>query len=209
MTALPTWISTQSVAVGWSATPGTAPVASYDVRYRRAPWNGTFGSQTPWLSETIATGATFSARSGSTYCFSARARDDNGLVSAWAPETCTAIPLDDRSFTRSSGWTARTSSSYFRTTYLRSYTYGAKLTRTGVVGRQIALLATTCATCGTVRVYWGSTLLKTVSLYSKTTVAKKLIRVATFTSGRTGTLSIRVTSSGKKVNIDGVAIRRN
>jgi hypothetical protein len=78
-----------------------------------------------------------------------------------------------------------------------------------VVAKRIALLATACSTCGTVRVYWGSTLLKTVSLYSATTVNKKLISVKTFTSARSGTLSIKITSSGKRVIIDGVAIRPN
>jgi hypothetical protein len=209
MTRLPTWAATNAVALRWSATAGTSPVASYDVRYRRAKWNGGFGSRVTWRSATTATRATFSASSGYTYCFSVRARDANGSVSAWTAETCTAIPLDDRSLARTASWVAGTGSAYYRSTYLRSYTYSAKLTRTGVVAKRIALLATTCSTCGTVKVYWGSTLLKTVSLYSKTTVTKKLIPVASFGSGRRGTLTIKVSSSGKKVIIDGVAIRRN
>jgi hypothetical protein len=86
---------------------------------------------------------------------------------------------------------------------------GAKLTRTAVVARRIALLATTFATCGTVKVYWGSTLLRTISLHSVTTVNGKLIAVTTFAWARTGTLVIRVVSSDRKVIIDGVAIRRN
>ena len=59
------------------------------------------------------------------------------------------------------------------------------------------------------RVYWGSTLLRTISLKSTTTVNRKLITVTTFTSARMGTLTIKVYSSGKRVIIDGVAIRRN
>jgi hypothetical protein len=77
------------------------------------------------------------------------------------------------------------------------------------VARRIALLATTCPTCGKVRVYWGSTLLKTVNLSSARTVNRKLITVVTFAGARTGTLSIKVYSSGRKVLIDGVAIRRD
>lgn len=206
---LPLWLATNSVPLHWSATPGTLVVSSYDVRYRRAAWNGGFGGYTTWQSATTGTSATFSASSGYTYCFSVRARDTVGTLSAWTAETCTAIPLDDRSLSRSSGWTAGTSSTFYRSTYLRSYTYGAKLTRTGVVARRIAILARTCSTCGTVRVYWGSTLLRTISLKSATTVNKKLITVTTFTSARSGTLKIKVDSSGKKVIIDGVAIRRD
>ncbi len=85
---------------------------------------------------------------------------------------------------------------------------GAKLTRTGIVASRIALLATTCATCGSVKVYLGSTLLKTVSLYSATTVYRKLISVKSWRSAHKGTLTIKVASSGKKVIIDGVVIRR-
>ena len=42
-----------------------------------------------------------------------------------------------------------------------------------------------------------------------TTVTKKLITVATFSTARSGSLSIKVASSAKNVYIDGVAIRRN
>jgi hypothetical protein len=207
--ALPTWLATTAIPLRWSARPALAPVSSYDVRYRRARWNGDFGPTVTWRSATTATGATFTASPGSTYCFSVRARDADGGVSPWTVETCTAIPLDDRSVARSWSWAARTGSAYYLSTYLRSSNYSAKLTRTGVVAKRIALLATTCPTCGSVQVYWGSTLLKTVNLYSKTTASRKLITVVAFPWARSGTLSIRVVSSGKKVIIDGIAIRRN
>jgi hypothetical protein len=209
ITALPTWLASLSVPLSWNAVAGTSAIASYDVRYRRAAWNGGFGSQVTWQSATTDTSATFPASPGSTYCFSVLVRDTLAVPSAWTAETCTAIPLDDRSLSRSLGWAAGTGSAYYRSTYLRSSPYGAKLTRTGVVARRIALVATTCATCGKVRVYWGSTLLRTISLYSATTVNRKLITVTTFSGTRTGTLSIKVCSSGKKVIIDGVAIRRS
>ncbi len=67
-----------------------------------------------------------------------------------------------------------------------------KLTRTSVVAKRLAIVATTCSTCGKVRVYWGSTLLKTISLYSASTANRKVIGVTTFTSPRSGTLSLRV-----------------
>jgi len=47
-----------------------------------------------------------------------------------------------------------------------------------------------------------------VSLRSSTTVNRKLITIAAFTSVRTGTISIRVSSTGKRVLIDGLAISR-
>jgi hypothetical protein len=209
ITALPTWLAATAVPVRWTAVAGSSPVASYDVRYRRAAWNGSFGPSVQWLSRTTATGATFPGSPGSTYCFSVQARDTLDAPSAWTAETCTAVPLDDRSLSRSGSWTSGTGSAYYRSTYRRSASHGAKLTRTGVVAKRIAIVATTCRTCGKVRVYWGSTLLRTINLYSSSTVNKKLITVTSFAGTRTGTLSVKVHSSGKKVIIDGVAIRRN
>jgi len=206
---LPTFLATSAVPLSWSAEPAFDPVASYEVRYRRAAWNGGFGPFVTWKADTTATSGTLTAWAGYTYCVSVHARDTAGVRSFSTPETCTAVPLDDRSLSRSSGWSAGTGDAYYRSTYVRSSTYGAKLTRTGVVAKRIALLATTCPTCGTVKVYWGSTLLKTISLHSDATVTGKLISVASFSGARTGTLAIKVSSSGKKVIIDGVAIRRN
>jgi hypothetical protein len=76
------------------------------------------------------------------------------------------------------------------------------------VARKITIVATTCPTCGSIKVYWGSTLLRTISLTSATTINRRLISVTTFTTARTGTLTIKVSSSSRKVIIDGVAIVR-
>ena len=206
---LPLWRATTAVRLAWSGTATLARIASFDIRYRRARWSGGFGPWVTWRSATTATSATFTGSPGYTYCFSVQARDADGGVSGWTPETCTAVPLDDRSMTRSLGWSAGTGQAFYRATFLRSSAYKAKLTKNGVVSRRIALVATTCPTCGTVKVYWGTTLLKTVSLYAVTRVNKSLITVKTFTSVRSGTLKIKVVSSGKKVIIDGVAISRN
>ncbi len=208
ITALPTWLATTSISLRWSAVAASSAVASYDVRYRRAAWNGSFGSFVTWRSAVAGTAASFPASPGWTYCFAARARDTDGRLSSWTSETCTAIPLDDRSLSRSPGWTAGVGSAYYRSTSLRSSTSAAKLTRTGVVARRIALVATTCPTCGSVRIYWGSTLLRSISLRSATTVNRKLITVTTFTAVRRGTLAIRVSTRGHRVIVDGVAIRR-
>lgn len=206
---LATYQSSTSFRVSWGAEPGPNPMVGYDVRYRRAAWNGAFGSLTTWRTSTTATSATFVPLKGSTYCFSARARESTGVLSAWTPETCTAVPLDDRSVTRSSSWAARTGSAYFAGTNVRTSQAGATLTRTGVVARRIALLATTCPGCGTVRVYWQGSLIKTISLDTPTVVHRRLITVASFPLTRVGTLVIRVSSSSKWVIVDGVAIRRN
>ena len=150
------------------------------------------------------TGAT-----GTTYCYAARSRAATGAVSTWTKETCTAVPLDERSMTKSSGWPAGTGSAYYKGTYLRTTPKNAKLTRTGAQAKRIAIVATTCATCGKVSVYLGSTLLKTVSLYSSTTKNKRLITIAAFPEVRSGTISIKVITGGKKVLIDGLVISKS
>ncbi|MEI7745269.1 MAG: fibronectin type III domain-containing protein, partial [Chloroflexota bacterium] len=209
MGTLPAYLATTSVAVTWSGIAGANPITSYDVRYRRASWNGGFGAWVSWKSATPDTHATLAGAAGSTYCFQAKARDSADHVSAaWSAASCTSVPLDDRSLARSWGWTAGTGSSYFKGTFLASSVMGSELTIAPVQAKRIAIVVTTCPTCGVIRVYWGSTLLRKINLYSATTVRRKVIEVASFTSVRTGTLRIRVTSDDHRVSIDGVAFRR-
>ena len=198
-----------AIPVAWNASPGSAAVTAFDVQYRRAAWNGSFGPYVSWLLLSGATSSTFGGSTGSTYCFSVRAHDALGSVSPWTAETCTGVPLDDRSLVRVGSWTSGTGNAYYRSTFRRSSTGGASLVRTRVVARRLAIIATTCPTCGKVRVYWRSTFLRTINLYSARTINRRLITVATFTSARSGSVTIRVYGSGKRVLIDGLGIRRN
>jgi hypothetical protein len=209
MAPLPTWTASTGIALSWSTAPAPGAVPAFDVRYRRAPWKGGFGSWVTWKASTGGTAATFGASAGSTYCFSARARYAGGQSGAWTPETCTGVPLDDRALSRTTAWSAWTGSGYYRGSALVTRTQGAKLTRTGVVARRLAIVATTCPTCGSVRVYWNGSLVRTISLRSATTVNRKVLPVATFGSARSGTVRIIVRSSGARVLIDGLAVRRN
>jgi hypothetical protein len=213
--SLPRWVATTSISLRWSARPALSPVTIYDIRYRRAKWNGDFGAHVIWRSGSTATSATFKATPGYTYCFAVRAHDASGAVSDWTDgmdaeyETCTAVALDDRSLSRSSGWTTGTGSAFYRSTYTQSSTYGAKLTRTGVVAQDLALVATTCRTCGWVRVYWNSRLIARINLYSDRRVDREIIPIVEWGSARRGTLTIRVsTADGGKAIIDGVVIDR-
>lgn len=202
--AQPVWRASTSVPLTWSGTG-----ASFDVLYKRAAYNGTYGNLSLWKNGTTAKSATFTGAPGSTYCFQVRSTAANGISSDLTAPACTAVPLDERSMTRSGTWTAGTGSAYYKSTYLRTTAQGARLTRTGVQARRIAIVATTCATCGKVSVYRGSTLLKTISLYSATTKNKRVISVIAFGSVTSGTISIKVVTSGKKVLIDGLVISRN
>jgi hypothetical protein len=141
-------------AVVWSSTDAGTGVASYDVRYRSARYNGGFGVETSWQSATSATSAVFVGSPGTTYCFSARARDRAGNLSGWSAETCTALPVDDRTLGVASGtWLRRSAGAYYRRTYSTAARAGAALVLRGLQARRLALLGTRCPTCGTVRVF--------------------------------------------------------
>ena len=206
--ALSTWTLGTSVPVSWTGTPGTNAVASYDVRYRRAAWNGTFGTSVAWQVVAPGTSSSLALLVGSTYCFSVAARDVDGFVGSWSAERCTSRPLDDRSLSRRGSWSSGTGSAYYRSTWIRSTALGASAVRASVQAKRISIVATTCPTCGSVKVYLGSTLLRTVSLVSSTTVNRHVIAVATFTSVRAGTVTVKVSSSGRRVLVDGLAISR-
>ena len=192
--------------VSWSSTDSGSGVASYDLRYRGAPYNRGFGSYVTWKSATSAKSASFTGTPGYTYCLSARATDNAGNVSGWSAERCTAVPLDDRGLAISSGsWTRNTGTGYFLDTHTDSSNPKATLEVTGVQARRLAIIVTTCSTCGDIEVRWSGTLLDKLSLKSSTTRKKVLISLASFTSVRTGTVEIEV-STGKLVKIDGLAV---
>lgn len=193
-----------SHTVRWSDVGAT----SYDVRYRRAPWNGSFGAHTlpaAWQGR-IDTSLNHSLTRGYTYCYSARATDLSDRTSAWGTERCTIAPLDQTSTKRSSGWTTNKSAGYFTGSAWSTKTKNATLTRTSARLKRVGVLATTCPTCGVIDVYVGSTKIGRISLARGTsTVNKKPILLPVF-SLRSGTVKIKVVTSGRTVRIDGVFI---
>ena len=199
--------SLSSAAVRWTATDASSGVASYDVRYRRAAWNGGWSSYATLLSATTATSRTIALPIGYTYCFSVRARDHVGNLSGWTHPRCVARPIDDRALAASSAWTKRKSSGYYFRTYAGTSRYHAALTRTGARVVQVALVATRCRGCGTVAVYVGSTRVGVVKLAAATTRRRTVFALPRLRL-RTATISLRVISSGKPVQIDGLGLLR-
>jgi hypothetical protein len=142
---------------------------------------------------------------GYQYCFQSQAVDKAGNASAWSPLMCTTRPLDDRSMTAGGGWTRPSASGFYLGTYSTSKTANAQLSRSGAAYSRVALVATRCPGCGTVGIYSGTTLLKSVSLASATT-QRQWVYALPKSALRKGTLSVRVLSSGKPVQVDGVGI---
>lgn len=207
--ALPAAALGASVGLRYAATDSGAGVASYDVRYRRAAFNAGFGALTypsTWQA-TTATGRTTTATAGSTYCFSARARDVAGNTSAWSAERCTATPLDDRALAASTGWTRATSTASYLRTVTSTRASGRTLSRTAVRARRLSLVATTCSGCGTVGVYWNGTLLRKVSLNAAGTAYQHVIALPDFGAVRPGTLVVKTLNTGRTY-VDGVVLSR-
>ena len=205
--ALPLYTLASTVGLRYSGADTGSGIASYDVRYRKAPFNGAFGAPVTQWHAVTATVETMAASKGYTYCFSVLARDKAGKTSAWSAERCTATALDDRSLAASAGWARGTSSAYYGGTVTSAAAAARTLTRTSVQARHLYLVATTCRGCGTVGIYWNGTLLRSVSLNATSTTYKKVIAITDFGVARSGTLVIKTLNSGRTY-IDGVTLSR-
>jgi WD40 repeat protein len=196
-----------TLTASYAATDASG-VSSYDVRYRRAGWNGVFSSYAAWTNATKNTSVSMPLPAGYRYCVSVRARDVYGNVSAWTADRCTARPVDDRSLgAATAGWTRTTNTAFYLGTATYSTRSGAALTLGNVGTTQVYLLATTCVSCGSVAVYIGATKVGSASLYATRTSNQVLITLPV-TAMHTGTLRIVVASpSGRLVRIDGVSVR--
>lgn len=202
--------TTTALPVRWSATDADSPAITYDLTYRRAAYNAsTFGTAIAWKTATGDTSGTYTTSPGKTYCFRAQATDPAGNVSAMSPAlgACTAVPVNDRALAIHGTWTRKTGVGYYLNTYMFSRTTGAFLTLSSVKGKRLWLVATKCSTCGIVDVRLGTTLLKRVNLYATTTRKRVPISISTFTTLRTGTISLKISSTGNKpVSIEGFGV---
>jgi hypothetical protein len=183
-------------------------VASYDVQYRRATSAGPYGAYVqPWTN-TTATSMNLAVAAGYEYCVSVRAKDKLGNIGQWSAERCFSRPLDDRTLTlASTGWTRATGSTFYYGTTTQTTMYGKSLART-VQGKRFFLVATRCPTCGSVAVYAGNRYLATINLAYPTTHKQVLLGLPVQSTLFSGTLKFVSASSGKLVQIDGLAVGR-
>ncbi|WP_410789866.1 hypothetical protein [Kribbella sp. C-35] len=184
-------------------------LASYDVQYRRATSAGAYGAYVqPW-TKTTATSMNLAVAAGYEYCVSVRATDRLGNVGQWSAERCFSRPLDDRSMSlATTGWTRATGSTFYYGTTTQTTAYGKALTR-AVQGKRFFLVATRCPTCGSVAVYAGNRYLTTVNLAYPTTHKQVLLGLPVQSTLFNGTLKLVSASTGKLVQIDGLAVGRS
>lgn len=203
------WTLSSSVPLAWTATGGTT-VLNTDVRTRRAP----YGALAPAESTPLVTGTTARSRTvtgvagGTTLCASTRARDVWSQISEWSAQRCTSVPLTPAQLTKGKGVTTKSSSGAYTGKVLSATKKGATISRSGVKAKRIALVVTTCSTCGKVKVYLGTDLLRTVSLKSAGTRKKVVVSIAAFSWMRSGTVKVKVVTKGKKVLVEGIGISK-
>jgi acid phosphatase type 7 len=191
--------------VSWRATDAGSGVASFDARVRRTGPDGTRYAVRSWLDGTTAGSARFRGLPGSTYCFSARARDRDGNMSGWSRWRCTALPLDDRALLQRGGWTHSRAPGFYLGTRSTASRAGARLVRTRLAARHLGLVAVRCPRCGVAELRWNGALLRRVDLSSDRWRAPRVVGKLSFARVRSGTLTVRVVSRGKRIVVDGLA----
>jgi hypothetical protein len=194
----------------WFGGYSSSAVATYDVRWRKARYDGSYG---PWTrpagwQKTAVSVVPLGLRAGYTSCVAVRARNLAGQLSGWTTQRCTARSLDDRSLARSSGWTARSDKdAYFGGTYLTTTRKGATLVRTGARLKRVGVVASTCRSCGKVAVLLDGKRIGTVNLAGTKHASQVLMLPAV--SRQRATVTLKVRSSGQRVRIDGLVLSRS
>jgi hypothetical protein len=208
MRSAPAFTAMRSVGFGWAGSDAGG-VASYDVRVRSARWNGAFGAfQLPAsLQGTRVASAALGTSPGTVTCASVRAHDRVGNTSGWSGEVCTSALLDDRSLTAGAGWTRRTAKTAYAGTFTTTSSASRDLTLRGGQFDRLAVLVTTCPTCGRLAVYAGSRRVALLDLRSSASHTQ-VLKVLPALPRQTATLTLRSTS-GLRVDVDAVGIGRS
>ena len=193
----------------YSATDANG-IASYDVGYRFARWNGPFGAwsyPSAW-QHTTRTSQTVNLAPGQEVCFQVRARDPLGNTSGWSAPRCTTRPVDDRGMSAiTTSWTrAKDRAAYLGTTTTTTR-YHAALRLSSARFDRLALLVTRCGTCGRIGIYLNGTLWRTVSTHA-TRVQHQVLLVLPSVSVRTATITLKDMTGGVRVTVDGLGVFR-
>ena len=204
----PRYVASASVPVAWASTDDRSGVGAYAVRVRTSAAAGAFGPYGDLFQSTTATGTTFAAGPGHSYCFVAMATDRWDNASAWSGERCVTVPIDERALTPSAGWTRVRDPGFYLRTGLSATARGSSLMRTGLNAHRIRVVAETCPSCGRLKVLWRGRPVGVFELASTTTLHRRLLPEIVLPAVQSGTLQFRVASAGRPVVIDGVAVTR-
>lgn len=200
------FVNGRKVVASWRSTPAGPRASSYEVTRQVAAPNSRFGERTTWL-ETSSTKGSFRGRAGFTYCMRVRGVDADGNTGRWSRAKCTTVPLDDRRLDHTQGWRERTQKGAYFGTVLRTQRHRATIFY-DTNAKHIAVLATTCNGCGSLRIWLDNEFLKKISLNSATTKNRQLLNVADFDKMRAGKIRIVVASKLSPLVFDGLGVSR-
>jgi hypothetical protein len=203
----PRWVAASEIKVSWSSLPLFAPVERYDIRYALNPdWD----HSPVWVP--LRTGTTkrharvTAVTPGQTYCIEGRAIDGDGVASNWEG-SCTTLPRDDTAFVASDGWVRIESPRFYGGSALMSRKLGATLELPGLDTWGVGILASTGTDGGQIKVWAGGENLGKASLWTPNSEDRRLVLwTDNGEDGSSGTLRIKVLSSGRPVIIDGVLL---
>jgi hypothetical protein len=198
-----------TAAMSFVGTDATSGIGAYKVQYEKANFNA--AGFTPWATAPGAGALTKTSYTmtgltpGYDYCFRVISTDKAGNVGPPSTPICVARLIDDKSLTHSVGWSQKVAAGYYANTYSRAVSANRTLTLANFHGDRLAVMAYTCPTCGSFRIYVGTALIRTVSLAS--TAKRDLLIVLPAFGQRVGTIKI-VTLSIKPDTIDAVGASR-
>ena len=194
-----------SLKLSWSGSDVGSGLAAhaFDLRWARAPHGKPLGRYSRLMTGASGTAATRALAAGNTGCYEVRSHDAAGNVSAWSAPRCTTSALDDKAMTAAGGWTRVSNSQLYHGSARQTTKKGATLTLGRSQLHRVAIVAATCSTCGSVDVYVGSRLLGVISLHSAR-LHRRVLMVLPLFGMRTAPVILKVASSGKTVQIDGV-----
>jgi hypothetical protein len=210
VTPLPLTTLRSSATVSYSAKDASG-ISAYDVRWRKATDRSGFGSwQHPsaWQHTRAKTQTLSGLSPGGTYCLSVRAYDRLTNRSRWSPATCIARPLDDRAVSAGSRWQRKHARGFYLATYTSTNTFRAAASRGSETMMRLGIVATRCASCGKVRILVGGQSVGVIDLSGSSTQRRRTILLPAFGGLRKGTVTVRVITSGKTVQLDGLVISR-
>jgi len=141
-----------------------------------------------------------------THVFSVVATDKLGNVDA-SPATRTfTVPATDRGLTWVKGpWQHRKAANAYDGTFFYSNKSGAILSYKVARANRVALVVGKHPGYGSLKVYLGGKLLKTISLNAKSASSKQVVTIASFAKPASGTVKI-VTGQKKPVRVEGIAV---
>ena len=201
----------------WSGTDsGGSGLDDFTIKVKKAAATGTFGAfaNVTGLVHTSLTSKTVSFPAGFTYCFAAQSRDNAGNLSNLSATKCTELPVDDKAMPVGSGtWSRKTGlSGPYARTLSTSTQHNATLKLNNVKARRVGIAYRTCTGCGQVEVLFGSTNLGFVDLTPSASCPTNVICFAfanAFPTVKTGNVTFRVRTTGKKVQIDALLANLN